>query len=67
MSAEAKRQVVQSVDELPEQGGAAGGGPAGVRGRVAKLGGLWEGYAFSAEEIDEARGEVWAGLGREPS
>jgi hypothetical protein len=28
--------------------------------RVAKLGGLWKGHAFSEQDIDEARGEaIW--------
>jgi hypothetical protein len=34
--------------------------------RVVRLGGLWQGYTFSEQEIDEARHEAWAGLGREP-
>ncbi|MBC7225751.1 MAG: hypothetical protein H5T61_00775 [Thermoflexales bacterium] len=32
--------------------------------RVVKLGGLWEGYSFSEEEIRAARREAWTGLGR---
>lgn len=34
--------------------------------RVVKLGGLWQGYTFSEQEIDEVRNEAWAGLGRAP-
>lgn len=33
------------------------------RGRVVSLGGLWQPYQFSAEEISTARQEVWANLG----
>ena len=32
--------------------------------RLVKLGGLWQGYAFSEEEIRSARREAWAGLGK---
>jgi hypothetical protein len=80
MSTAAKQQIIQALDELPEQSldavaefvdflrAKAVGGPA-VRApaRVTKLGGLWKGYTFSAEDIDEARREAWAGLGRDPS
>ncbi|MDH7487203.1 MAG: hypothetical protein QHJ81_13115 [Anaerolineae bacterium] len=31
--------------------------------RVVKLGGLWDGYTFTEEEITAARREAWAGLG----
>lgn len=31
--------------------------------RIVKLGGLWEGYTFTEEEITVARREAWAGLG----
>ncbi len=31
--------------------------------RVVKLGGLWEGYTFTEEEITAARREAWTGLG----
>lgn len=31
--------------------------------RIVKLGGLWEGYTFTEEEITAARREAWAGLG----
>ena len=33
------------------------------RERVVKLGGLWEGYTFTEEEITAARQEAWASLG----
>jgi len=33
------------------------------QGRIVKLGGLWEGYTFTEEEITAARREAWAGLG----
>lgn len=29
-----------------------------------KLGGLWEGYTFTEEEITAVRREAWAGLGK---
>jgi len=32
-------------------------------GRIVKLGGLWEGYTFTEEEITAARQEAWSGLG----
>ena len=79
MSAAAKRQILQTLDELPEQSVAAVAefvdflraktvaGPAVPPPRIAKLGGLWSGHAFSEEDIDEARSEAWSGLGREPS
>jgi len=31
--------------------------------RIVKLGGLWEGYTFTEEEITTTRREAWAGLG----
>lgn len=31
--------------------------------RVVKLGGLWDGYSFTEEEITAARQEVWATQG----
>jgi len=31
--------------------------------RIVKLGGLWEGYTFTEEEITAARREAWADLG----
>jgi hypothetical protein len=33
------------------------------QGRIVELGGLWEGYTFTEEEITAARQEAWAGLG----
>lgn len=35
------------------------------RGRVVSLGGLWQPYQFSAEEISAARQEVWSTLGQD--
>lgn len=35
------------------------------RGRVVSLGGLWQPYQFSAEEISAARYDAWANLGAE--
>lgn len=80
MSTAAKQQIIQTLDDLPEQSLAAvaefvdflrakavAGPVVRAPARVAKLGGLWKGHAFSEEEIDEARGEAWAGLGRDPS
>jgi hypothetical protein len=79
MSAAAKRQIILSLDELPEQSVAAVAefvdflrakavaGPVAPGERTAKLGGLWKGHAFSEQEIDEARSEAWVGLGRDPS
>jgi hypothetical protein len=32
--------------------------------RIVKLGGLWQGYLFSEEDIRAARREAWAGLGQ---
>ena len=34
-------------------------------GRVVQMGGLWQGYAFSTEEIDAARQEMWSSLGED--
>lgn len=80
MSTAAKRQIIQTLDDLPEQSlvavaefvdflraKAIAGPAARTPARAAKLGGLWKGHAFSAEDIDEARSEAWSGLGREPS
>lgn len=74
MSTAAKQQIIQTLDDLPEQSLAAvaefvdflrakavAGPVVRAPARVAKLGGLWKGHAFSEEEIDEARGEAWAG------
>lgn len=33
--------------------------------RLVKLGGLWQGYSFSEEDIRAARREAWAGLGKD--
>jgi hypothetical protein len=35
------------------------------RGRVVSLGGLWQPYQFSVEEINAARKEVWSSLGQD--
>jgi hypothetical protein len=79
MSAAAKHQIIRTLDDLPEQSLAAVAEfvdflrakavarPAVPEARVAKLGGLWKGHAFSLQEIDEARAEAWSGLGREPA
>jgi hypothetical protein len=73
MSAAVKRQIILSLDDLPEQSLAAVAefvdflrakavaGPAVPQARIAKLGGLWKGHAFSEQDIDEARSEAWAG------
>lgn len=37
--------------------------PDGLPEHIIKLGGLWQGYSFSAEEITAARHEVWKSLG----
>ncbi|MCC6552859.1 MAG: DUF2281 domain-containing protein [Polyangiaceae bacterium] len=80
MSTAAKQRILETIEELPEQSltavaefaeflraKAVAGPMASPPARVAKLGGLWKGHAFSEQEIDEARGEAWSGLGREPS
>src|SRR5262249_32780877 len=80
MSTAAKRQIIQTLDDLPEQSLAAvaefvdflrakavAGPAARPPARVVKLGGLWSGHTFSEEDIDEARSEAWSALGREPS
>jgi hypothetical protein len=79
MSAAAKRQIIETLDELSEQSLAAVAefvdflrakavaGPAAPQVRIAKLGGLWRGHAFSEQDIEDARSEAWSGLGREPS
>jgi len=33
--------------------------------RIVKMGGLWQGYSFTEEEIRTARREAWSGLGRD--
>ena len=33
--------------------------------RITKLGGLWQGYTFSDEDVQSARRAVWASLGRD--
>ena len=33
--------------------------------RITKLGGLWQGYTFSDEDIQAARREAWASLGKD--
>jgi len=38
-------------------------GQPAPQGRIVKLGGLWEGYTFTEEEITAARREAWASLG----
>ncbi|MBK8930736.1 MAG: hypothetical protein IPM76_00175 [Chloroflexi bacterium] len=38
---------------------------AAQTGRVVQMGGLWQGYAFSAEEIAAARQEMWSSLGED--
>jgi hypothetical protein len=80
MSATAKRQIIQNLDDLPEQSlvavaefvdflrAKAVAGPAALHAaRVVKLGGLWKGHVFSEQDIDEARAEAWSDLGGEPS
>jgi hypothetical protein len=39
--------------------------PEALQDNVVKLGGLWEGYTFSEEEITAARGEAWKNLGQD--
>lgn len=39
------------------------GRAAPQEGHIVKLGGLWEGYTFTEEEITAARREAWSGLG----
>ncbi|HEX2688240.1 MAG TPA: hypothetical protein VHN14_16535 [Kofleriaceae bacterium] len=80
MSTAAKRQIIQTLDDLPEQSLAAvaefvdflrakavAGPVARAPAPAAKLGGIWKGHEFSEQDIDEARSEAWSGLGREPS
>ena len=79
MNAAAKRQIIQALDELPDESVAtvaefvdflrakAVAGPAASRTRPVALGGLWKGYSFSEQEIDDARREAWSGLGQQSS
>jgi hypothetical protein len=72
MSAAAKHQIIQTLDELPEESVAAVGElverlrakalGATPTARNIGLGGLWKGRAFSEHEIDEARSEAWSGF-----
>ena len=77
MSAAAKRLILQTLDDLPDESVAVvaelvdflrAKALTGVpQPRLAKLGGLWKGHAFSEQEIDDTRREAWSGLGEEPS
>jgi hypothetical protein len=76
MSTAAKRQIIQTLDDLPEESVAAVAElverlrakalTAVPVARNVGLGGLWKGHAFSEQAIDEARSDAWSGLGREP-
>lgn len=72
-----KVRIVRTLDDLPPESLATVAefveflrqvvGPPRVSRpprRVVKLGGLWQGYSFSEEDIRAARREAWAGLGR---
>ena len=72
-----KTQIVRALDDLPPESLASVAefveflrAKVGVKRpvqsarRVVKLGGLWQGYSFSEEDIRAARREVWADLGR---
>ena len=71
MSAASKRQIIETLDELPDQSLAAvaefvdflrakalTGAP---QPRLAKLGGLWRGHAFSGSRRSTRRGEGLVG------
>ncbi len=69
-----KREITSVLDLLPPESlqllrefaaflRARAGQSTPQEGRIVKLGGLWEGYTFSEEEITAARHEAWAGLG----
>ena len=80
MADAAKQKIIEALDELPGdslvavaefvdflRAKALTGVPAPPVVRAGKLGGLWSGFRFSAEDIDEARAEAWRGLGSEPT
>lgn len=76
LDAATKIQIIRALDDLTPESlttvaqfveflRAKVGEPSRVsRARVVKLGGLWQGYSFSEEDIRAARREAWAGLGR---
>ena len=64
-----KQEIVTELDQLPTENllllrdFVAFLRSRQARGRVVSLGGLWQPYQFSAEEISAARQEVWANPG----
>ena len=65
MSTGAKRKIIQALDEPSEGSAATVAEP--VEPRTVRLGGLWQGYVFSEQDIEDARREAWSGFGRDPS
>jgi len=78
-SSATKVQIVRALDELsPEHLGTLAefveflraknsrlSPISSVPRRIVKLGGLWQGYSFSEDEIRSTRREVWASLGKD--
>jgi len=69
-----KTKIVQALDDLPPESLTvvadfveflrAKAAPQPQPKRITRLGGLWQGYTFSEADIQAARHEVRAGLGR---
>ncbi len=73
-----KSQIVRALDDLPPESLMAvaefveylrskvvgPSPPTHKPQRIVKLGGLWQGYSFSEEEIRTARREAWSSLGQ---
>lgn len=68
-----KQEIVTELDQLPTENllllrdfvAFLRSRQVQSRGRVVSLGGLWQPYQFSAEEINAARKEVWSSLGQD--
>ncbi len=57
--------MIEALDELSEESAATV--VELVEPRAVRLGGLWQGYVLSEQDIDDARREAWSGFGRDPS
>jgi hypothetical protein len=67
-----KEQIVRALDQLPPESLAvvaefveflqSRSHLSQSPRRIVKLGGIWQGYSFSEEEINSARQETWSGL-----
>lgn len=66
-----KQEIVTELDQLPTENllllrdFVAFLRSRQAQGRVVSLGGLWQPYQFSTEEISTARQEVWSTLGQD--